>query len=223
MRHLTLISYEDRPTGTLGLIVKGSANDSIFADAGGTLLAHDIVEHQNGFHRIGCVGDELEAIGAIWQVRGRHGTLLNEGRYWRDLYETMAGDVLNCATDWEAQEDRRWYPRFGQYHTRRHDYDEDFREIIAKARPMVESEMEGEYLEGFPIDAFFDNALHLMRMGFNKAKRRFGMGCRGADTFVAIRDAIRPNARRIDFEGQEYRLSYGDGRARCEEIYPTEW
>ncbi len=80
----------------------------------------------------------------------------------------------------------------------------------------------GEVGEHFPLDSFLDNALHLMRMGFNKAKRRWGMGHLGIDTFQAIRDAVRPYAQRPEFAGQEYRLSYGDGRARCTEIHIRE-
>lgn len=220
MRHVRLISYEDEPTGSLGLIVKGSAGPEIFADTDGRLLAHDLVEHQNGPEAIGRVDDELEAIGAIWQVRGRHGDMVESDLYrygWRCPYETIAGDVLTCASDLDTSEAwDRWEPHLGRYRTRRHDYDEDFMEVLSKARPMVQRELEHNEAH-FPMEAFFDNALHLMRSGFNKAKRRFGMGYQGIDTYRAIMEAVRPNAKHLDGPGQEFILAYGDGEARCYE------
>jgi hypothetical protein len=223
MRHIRLVSFEDKPTGELGLGIKGHTHDErLFSDREGALLAHDIVEHQNGIAAIGCPADELEAIGAIWQVRGRHGTLLNHNHHPRCIYESIAYDVVTCA-DEVTGEYNRWWPALGQYRTRPHDYDEDFMEILAKARPMIVEQNADCERDDWPLDAFMENALHLMRMGFNKAKRRFGMHCLGADTYCAIRDAIRPQAKHLEFAGQEFRLSYGDGRAYCQEVYDEAW
>lgn len=220
MRHVRLVSFYDEPTGELGLGVKGTKGDGIFSAREGGLIAHDILEHQNGIDAIGCAGDELEAMGGIWQVRGRHGSLFNEGRYWRCIYESIAGDVLNIAMDWRNMESPAWYPRIGRYRTKPHDYDDEFKEILDKARPMIEREMRDDEYD-FPMEAFMDNALHLMRMGFNKAKRRFGMGWEGSELFVAIRDAVQPHMKWVEMEGQEYILSYGNGRATCrEDHYP---
>ncbi len=121
MRHIRLVAFEDEPTGNLGLIVKGSEGPEIYSDNKGSLIAHDIVEHQNGMAAIGGIDDELEAIGALWQVRGRHGTLLHEGYQWRGLYEIIGGgDVAFCAHELDSAEMTPWYPRMGRYRTARH-------------------------------------------------------------------------------------------------------
>jgi hypothetical protein len=148
----------------------------------------------------------------------------DERRYgWTAPTTSVAHDVVTCAMDFDYREDRRWYPRLGQYRTHRHDYDEDFMGILEEAKPMIRSNFDqDEDQDRFPMEAFIDNALHLMRRGFRKAERRFGNRFVGIDTFRAVRDAIRPHAKHLDFPGQEFRLSYGDGRARCVEIFAEE-
>lgn len=225
MRHVRLIAFEDQICGNLGLGFKGhTSHPEILADTEGTLIAHDLLEHQNGLDAIGCVADELEAIGAIWQVRGRHGMFfMPSDKYGRCLYESLASDVAKCAVDLNMSETFDWWPRFGRYQTREHDYDEDFRLVLEKARPLIVAEMgRAEGFKDYPLDEFLENALHLMRMGFNKARRRFGMDAYGSQLFCAIRDAVRAQAKWVEHEGQEFRLSYGNGEARCEEIYPEE-
>jgi hypothetical protein len=75
----------------------------------------------------------------------------------------------------------------------------------------------------FPMEAFMDNALHLMRTGFRKAQRRFGDGYEGVSLFRSIRDAIRPHAKHLDFPGQEFLLTYAGTRAACRELTATDW
>lgn len=220
MRHIRLVSFEDEPTGTLGLIIKGNAGPEVFADTSGRLLAHDILEHQNGIGRIGEIDDELEALGALWQVRGRHGDMVEDDRRgWYSPMTAVAHDVVTCAVDFDNSESKRWYPRLGQYRTHAHDYDEELMGILEEAKPMIRANLYEEALDHFPMDAFLDNALHLMRRGFRKAERRFGDGFEGVSLFRAIRDAIRPCCKWVEMPGQEFRLSYGNGRAYCEEVY----
>lgn len=217
MRAVRLIGYRDEPTGELGLIIKGSEGPEIFSDREGGLIAHDVVEHQNGFAAIGCPADELEALGGLWHSRGRHGDLHHE--YWRDPIETVGtGDIPQIARDWQNAENQRWYPRLGRYRTKRHLHDDEFEAILAHAPKNILAECyDEEEREKFPMEAFLDNALHLMRMGFNKAQRRFGRGWASNETYLAIREAVKPFAKSPD-EGAEYVLCYGNGEARCRQI-----
>jgi hypothetical protein len=216
MRHVRLVSFEDEPTGSLGLIFKGCEGPSILSDSDGSLIAHDLVEHQNGINAIGCIADELQAIGAIWQVRARHGDMVDEDRpwaRWRAIHDSIAGNVLTCAMDL-GNEGQDWWPELGKYRTNRHDYDDDFLEILECAKPMIRAETRDNE-DRFPMAAFMDNALHLLRIGFNKSRRRWGDDTLGVDTFRAVKRAINPHAKYLEFPGQEFRLSYGNGEARC--------
>jgi hypothetical protein len=102
------------------------------------------------------------------------------------------------------------------------DYDEDFADCIDKARKMIRDE-DGSDI--FPqtraefnaaVERYLVFILHRMRSGFRKAKRRFerdGSSRFYANSlFHAIKDAVSKAARHIDYEGQEYRLSYGYDR-----------
>lgn len=220
MRYVRLIGYEDEPTGNIGLIVKGTKSEHTFAASGGDLIAHDLLEHQNGVGAIGCPGDELEAMGGVWQVRGRHGSLFQKRVYGihSPVDAIGMGDIVNIATDWNNQENPRWYPRFEQYRIKPHVHDDDFMEILEIARDSIPRNLDSETMEHFPLEEFLDSALHLMRRGFNKARRRFGDGHQGSETYCAIRDAVEPYARQHDLIGREFLLGYGRGEARCVEV-----
>ena len=68
MRYVRLQVAEDQLSGELGLKIKGMRATEGMAMGSGLLVAHDLLEHQNGLRAIGSVGDELEALGGIWHV-----------------------------------------------------------------------------------------------------------------------------------------------------------
>lgn len=225
MRHVRLVSFEDQVTGEVGLGFKGhTSHPNLLSDREGGLIAHDIVEHQRGLGAIGSVEDELIALGALWQVRGSLGFPDREVYSYYSPDRTLAIEVSRCASDLNNEEDQTWHPRIGRYRTHAHHCDEEFEEIIKMAKPMIRDEV--GHSEGFfDIEAFADNALHLMRTGYRMAERRWGRY--GIDQFIAIRNAVRPHAKcatNAGIEGREFRLSYGGNRARCVEVFPTdEW
>lgn len=137
---------------------------------------------------------------------------------WRPPDLLGAGDIVTIAEQVRWGDTTDWTPRVGAYRTHRHDYDEDFEEILDIAK----SSIPANDIDFAPsvLEAFLDNALHLMRIGFNKAKRRFGPHPFHAyDTFNRIRDAVIFHARHLEFAGQEFILSYGNGKAFCHEHY----
>lgn len=73
------------------------------------------------------------------------------------------------------------------------------------------------------MDAYFDACLHYLRRGFRMASRRFQDAHAANRQFWAIADAVDRYAKHAEFEGQEYRLRYGDGCATCDEVYPDEY
>lgn len=206
MRSVRLVAAEDEYDCEPGLIIKGLKHfEGMMADRDGSLIAHDLLEHQNGLHNIGTVWDELEALGAIWQVRGRHGDLLTDGAR-RSIHSPevhVAADITRMADEglWLS------IPR-----TKRCDYDEDFYAICQIAKKDIIAEYDFRHVD---IDHYLAACFGHMRRGFRKAQRRFGTGYNGANLFQAILRAVEQC--RPEFVGQEFILSYGNGEASCRE------
>lgn len=233
MRHIRLIAAPDEYDTAPGLIVKGTPLlEGMMADREGGLVAHDLLEHQNGAEHIGYVWDELEALGGIWHVRGRHGNLMQKHGSMYSVAENVASELTRMFSDWLSEGAPPFEHRAKA--TKPHDYDEDFLEIIEISRrdiPREHNDM-GRGDPDEPADGWTDElkaslgdylteALHRMRTGFRKAERRFGREhdyFYGHRLYRAVRDAVADAARFIDFEGQEFVLSYGDGEATCREM-----
>jgi len=222
MRHIRLIAVSDEYDRTPGLAIKGAAtqSDGFMADRGGDngggLIAHDLLEHVNGVRNIGPVWDELEALGAIYQVRGRHGDLL-QGRSFYSVAKNLAADISRMFPQWLGEGDGPRGPGVG---TKPHDYDEDFIESINIARGEILAEWPHQSSEPIDLEAverYLALTLRLMRAGFRKAERKYGNQFMGYNTYQAVRDAVREC--RAEYEGQEFILSYGDGEATVREVY----
>lgn len=188
------------------------------ASRDGLTLAHDLLEHQNGAAHIGTVWDELEALGGIWQVRGRTGDMLSKsGGMYSPAYH-VGSDIARMWQEWIDEGDPPHKHRVKR--TRPHLYDDDFAEIIEQARHDILNEADEAFTDSelTLLDDYLGQALHRLRMGFRKAERRFGSNYTGHNLFRVIRDAC---ARAPEYEGQEARLSYSldDGRAYLTELY----
>lgn len=231
MRYVTLVSVNDQSTGELGLKVEGVPEiDYPMAAMEGLLIAHDILEHQQGVSKIGTIGDELLALGGIWYVRGQHADLRRDGRgSMYNSHENVASDLANMG---------RMYVQGCMLHSKvpsklpACDADDDIRDILRYgAKEMVdefracsetlcheERKRMGKYLRMSEI---------LMRKGYNMARRRFERGEHSRyyanSLFWKIAEAVDPYCKHIEYEGQQFRLSYGDGEAKCKEIYDEEY
>jgi hypothetical protein len=216
MRHITLVACSDAYDNSPGFILDGTSLDAddMMADREGTLLAHDLLEHQNGPREIGSVWDELEALGAIWQVRGRHGYLRPNA--FHPPHVDIASDL------------DRMLPEFISCHryggpgpltagTRPHIHDADFLATIEEARASIPKNHERDHYTQEDVDVFMELALRRMRIGFRKAERRFGTGYAGLALFQAVQKATSRAVSDIQCGGQRFRLSYGNGKAHiCE-------
>lgn len=218
MRHVRLIAASDEYDTKPGLIVKGTpAIDGMMADREGLLIAHDLIEHQNGAAHIGTVWDELEALGGIWHVRGRWGDMMQKHGTMHSPAVNVASDVTRMFPEWGDE-----YPPKAHRlkNTKPHDHDEDFLEIIAIARHDIPREYgDDEQFDRERMEEYLTEALHRMRTGFRKANRRFGDRFASNSQMRAIKEAVEKVAQHIEYEGQEFILSYGNGEAECREIY----
>lgn len=217
MRHVNLESWTDS-NGNLGLIISGiPKGEETFSDFEGGLIAHDLLEHQNGLHEIGGIPDEIEAIGGLWQVRGRHADFCQDNPHIGSAWTPEQNTILNLASMARDTIFSDWTPRIGQYNTRPHHEDETFRYMLDWVRPHCRAELDDP--TDLNLEAFLENSLHLLRMGYRKAERRFGPSYDGLEQFRAIKRAVKPHAKHLEADGQIFRLSYGKGRANCDEVF----
>ena len=100
MNTIDLRAIECPLSGETGIVLSDMriCSDNISAATTGILVAHDIIEHQQGAEKIGGIGDELIALGAVAHTRGQWGDMQRDGRQMYAAHETLAFDVANLAT-----------------------------------------------------------------------------------------------------------------------------
>ena len=219
MKRAILEVIRDGDTGELGLLVVGTPRIAYpMAATEGLLVAHDLLEHQQGVSKIGSLDDELIALGGVWYIRGQHGDIRRDGR--GSMYspeQNIAADVVNMARIYvEGGIDfRSAVPR-----TRTHGHDDSFRLIIEEAKKEFRTEMEdsGDYDKTRAAE-YFGAVLHYLRRGYRMAARRFGNSLTANSLFWDIARAVDPVAKHCGYEGQRFALVYGEARVRCDEVW----
>lgn len=220
MRWITLEAVADEYDTAPGFALADAKRyEGFMADRGDVLLAHDIVEHQNGLTSIGPIWDELEAMGGIWHARGQWGDMMTKSIH--SPHHNVASDITRMARDVAQGDDLPsahellWsFPK-----TRPSDYDEDFMEIIEQARRDIPEEID-DIEADFDIDNYLAHALARMRIGFRKCARRFDYSRFASnEQFRAISEAVKAAAPDIEFEGQRFRLGWGQGECEIQPLY----
>ncbi len=238
MRHVRLYADRCDLSGELGLYVRKldrSGRDDMSAATDGLMIAHDLIEHQNGIAAIGTIPDELEALGAIWQTRGRFCDMRRDGPDYHSPATHIASDITRmgrealCGAEYDHKHgcdgSMAWAVR--QFRTHTHELDDSFMESINLARADLREECAdidlADKSKKMLVTTYLCASLHLMRIGARKLAKRFGGNpMRANNQFWAIANAVDPCAKHLEWEGQEFRLSYGNGQAYCEEIFPEE-
>lgn len=194
-------------SGELGLCLDGMKMGYIDAATSGELVAHDIIEHQNGAKSIGGICDELEALGGVWFARGQHGYLRPGSRHAPQ--EDLASDVMNLLS--YVNNGCRLERKYS--YTHRHDYDEEFEYIIELARKDAR-----DCDEPFS-EEYGKIVLHALRTGFRKASRRFESGFAANRMFWHISEAVNSLIKyEMEWEGQEFLLGYTQNEASARPI-----
>jgi hypothetical protein len=213
MPSIRLIAVDDEYDSRPGLAIKGvrRADDFMAERVDGTLIAHDVLEHVNGIENIGFVWDELEALGAIWEVRGRHGDLQSKSIHTPHV--NLASDVTRMFGDWRNEDGAPFLAP-----TRRCVYDDDFTDILNIAATGIPKEHE-DIPHGL-IGCYLTVCRDRMRTGFRKARNRYRGGySTGYDMFSHIRQAVARVIPEIAFEGQEFVLTYSRRDAMIREVF----
>lgn len=237
MRYMTLTALRDPEMGEVGLCLDGLQQmDSPSAAMEGMLIAHDILEHQRGVKRIGSFGDELLALGAAWYTRGRHSDISRDLRGKGFVAGSMHSPEHNIGSD-VGRIGRDFvldfgdgYDEFGLLMPKSKpecDGEEGIHEILRKGAEDMRAELRDE--EGFDrgrCATYLKAAYWLMLKGYNMAKRRFERGGRSSyyanGLFWEIAEAVDRYCQHAE-EGQRFRLAYGNGEARCTEIYDEDY
>ena len=219
MRYLTLIYKQDQETGEMGFSLKNMKDIEYPSVASeGLLIAHDVLEHQQGIEKIGTIGDELIALGGIWYCRGEWGDLRRDNvGSMHTPHSNLASDVVNMGRMVCVNGNNLYAKHNNEYNRSSIQYDID--EIIMHARNDLPVEMDGEEFQQSCLDEYLENAKHLIAKGYVLAERRFKKDQAGANSmFWNIAEAVDNALRWAEFEGQEFRLGYERNQATCYEI-----
>lgn len=210
MRYIRLLAVTDEYDDTPGLALKAAPRtyEGFMADRNGDLIAHDIIEHQNGAKNIGSIDDELEASGGVWHVRGR----------WGDFKNTYHQPAHHAAADISRMFTDQGYWTIPTNGTRLiEDIEEDIDEIIVQSKKLIKAEAyEPSDLDN--MDEFLEAARRRIRIGYRKATKRFGTGYESNSIYNNIKRALETCVKHVDYEGQEFVLAYDRREASCREL-----
>jgi hypothetical protein len=220
-----LTARRDEMTGELGLCIPGLAPSEIVnASLVGDGVAHDLIEHQNGAREIGGIADEMEALGALYFVRGCTGEI-NRGRSGSayTAEQTIAHDLARMFDDWQNGQ----YLSLKTPRTRPTDDDSSLNSIVEWARKYIGDNANEQTRAPNWVELRRDYlalCLALMRVGYRKAKRKYKNTDEANYLFWDIADAIAPYIKRLEVEGAQFRLVYGGGNpAYCDEYYGEDY
>lgn len=230
---LILTVTEDKEFGGIGLLIDGMKTEGVNPAQDGLLIAHDILEHVNTLADIGSIDDELEALGAIWFVRGQFNDI-NRGKFAHRIspHENLASDIIRMFRDafYGHPVEIESVPEY-EDSGNQIDFDEIFNYV------------ENDYVKEFDDDeilgdlpAFFQQykaaAIARMHIGYNKAVIKYNDKAEEVNRlFWAIVDEVNKTIKRCCSEGylgMQFELYYsiddtGHAFARIDEHYPEEF
>lgn len=234
MKTVILTAREDNQFGGIGLHIEGMKEEGTNPAAEGLQVAHDLIEHVNGLDAIGDICDELEALGAIWFVRGQFSDIRRNSNSAATPHESLASDVVRMFTDFRhgAHIDLT-VPR-----TKACVADDDFREVIRIALESTRDEINPEVFDAEKVAKLETKYMAVcfprMRRGYRKAQKKYGKGTTANNLFWAVADAVQQllpsrvfwsrNMPKLE-AGQQWKLTYGfdaqgNADARVDEYYP---
>ena len=204
-------------TGEIGLAPLGAqiTAEDYMADTNGLLTAHDMLEHVNGAAEIGGIGDELEALGAIWFGRGMQGEVTRQPSYHTS--EThISSDVSRMALEYPLKGFNRSIP--AQQET---DADEFLRDIIAQGHEgaIAKAAYDDDDAEAVRDTDYFDHCLAFMQAGYLKAEAKYGESHVLNSLFWTVVEAVEPHAKHAEYIGQQYELTIRGSEVYCNEYY----
>jgi hypothetical protein len=173
MKKIILNYVECHNSGVFGLLINGSDTYKLIVATDGVLAAHDILEHYTA-SCIGSVTDELEALGALWWVRGVYNDIRRDVSSSLSPIEALSYNISLMA-DYIYNGVASTPNPLVTYSCV---YDDDFQEIISLACKRFKNTMLDDintdiFRGASQVNRYFDTAIHYMRRGYRKASRRY--------------------------------------------------
>lgn len=212
MRYLRINVITDGVTGELAFKLKDNAmynNGTEVVGGNGLIIAHDIIEHQQGLKSIGTLEDELIALGGIVYVRGQTGELSG----FMTAEQNIAYDIERMFEYFRGAKPYKKYPK---RMTNEDYYELDMiDDICQKAKVMIaDSDDYSEHMEY--IKEYIEWTKNLMIYGVYLAQKRFGCEHEALKMFKDIEIAV--NKHLPEYEGQEFILGYSRRYATMREV-----
>jgi len=221
----------------------------IMVSTAGYMLAHDLFEHVNGIDRIGSVGDEIEALGAMYFVRGWNGNVFDgsEEPHHRRRYispeQDIASDIEQQFQELICRDDGDWAHVIPGKTMPLRDGDEWVTDSLECTDIMrVDLAQDGaaedwlEYHEFFKVgrikykhlrpawDHYMDQVRSLLRCGYRKAYKQYkGDHMAAHNMFWNVAREMDRWTKHPEYEGQQGKLYWDRNRAVFEEVYPDEY
>lgn len=219
MNTYKIIAGMDNQSGEVGLAFEDlPAIDHDFSMGDGRLLAHDLLEHQNGLEAIGGIGEELQALGGIWFVRGQQSDIVRTPNV-NAPYQHLASDVYRMAMDYAMGEE--FDCPFAHGYAGEDEFEDDYKDIIREAVSVFRKEYDNDFDHDQKqrLKKYWQNVKPFMRQGMAKAQERYQDDSAIANTLfwnvAAVVDDLTYE------EGHEFTLTvnYETGEASIEEFY----
>lgn len=235
MRTCILEVKEDPNLGEIGFALQGLDDERVQFSTDGYLVAHDIMEHLNGAEAIGGSAEELEALGAVWWLRGSLGRFRRDDYSYHSTEDGIAHDIVAVFGDaargvyWMNDEDpsitlddllEKPVPSTRPTGLDVDDlFHQDFtRHLVRSCKNEIEGDIE---VSDMLIWHFVNAAEHFMRVGERHARRRYGPGNRlsAHETFMNLAEKITREGKTLYAEGQQFKVGYDiqTATAYCEE------
>ena len=182
------------------------------------LLAHDVLEHQQGTGKIGSIGDEMIALGGICFTRGQFGELRRDriGSAYSPE-ESSSHDITYMAEIFFEQN-----VPFRQKLVRSKNDDPTgcVDNVIECARANWNKTCDFN-VSIEERDTYLESCRLLLTQGALMAERRFESAGLANEMFWVMEKATDSVIKHLECEGQEFSLGYDfSGRVTLTEVYP---
>jgi len=211
MRYVRFRVVEDQEFGGLGLKFAQTHKlcNGMFTIQNGLILAHDLVEHQQGHQKIGSIGDEMVALGGSCYTRGQWEDVSRRSIY--SAADSLASDLTGQMATLYLEQN---VPFRQKLVTSRDEDPSGFVDcVIETARDSWSKNYESYDLDHRPtqerVDTYLEACRTYMLHGAKLAHRRYGCGMLANNLFREIERVVgEDRISFMDYEGQEFLLGY---------------